>query len=63
MQIFTPQTDYMLILNLGDGRGILWKKKFIWNGRLAFLLKDYIDRKFMKKFQVSGEREESDEII
>ncbi len=63
MQIFTPQTEYMLILNVGDGRGILWKKKFIWDGRLAFLLKDYIDRKFMKKFQVSGERAESEEII
>ena len=63
MQIFTPQKDYMLIFNMGDGRGILWKKKFIWNGRLAFFLKDYIDRKFMRKFQVSGEREESDEII
>jgi NADH dehydrogenase FAD-containing subunit len=63
MQIFTPQKDYMLIFNMGDGRGILWKKKFIWNGRLAFLLKDHIDRKFMRKFQVSGEREESDEIM
>jgi NADH dehydrogenase FAD-containing subunit len=63
MQIFTPQEDYMLIFNMGDGRGILWKKKFIWNGRLPFLLKDHIDRKFMREFQVSGEREESDEII
>ena len=63
MQIFTPQKDYMLIFNMGNGRGIFWRKKFIWNGRLAFLLKDYIDRKFMRKFQVSGEREEPDEII
>ena len=63
MQIFTPQKDYMLIFNMGNGRGIFWKKKFIWNGRLPFLLKDYIDRKFMRKFQVSGEREEPDEII
>jgi NADH dehydrogenase FAD-containing subunit len=63
MQIFTPQKDYMLIFNMGNSRGIFWRKKFIWNGRLAFLLKDYIDRKFMRKFQVSGEREEPDEII
>ena len=27
-------------------------------GRLAFLLKDYIDRKFMQKSQVSGEMNE-----
>jgi NADH dehydrogenase FAD-containing subunit len=58
MQTFVPQKDYMLIFNMGNGRGILWKKNFVWEGRLAFLLKDYIDRKFMRKFQVSGEREE-----
>jgi NADH dehydrogenase FAD-containing subunit len=60
MQPFIPQRDYMLIFNMGNGRGILWKKNFVWEGRLAFLLKDYIDRKFMKKFQVSGEREEKE---
>ena len=55
MQTFQPQKDYMLIFNMGNGRGILWKKNWVWEGRLAFLLKDYIDRKFMKKFQVAGE--------
>ena len=55
MKIFSPQKDYLLILNMGNGRGILWKKDFIWEGRLSFFLKDFIDRKFMKKFQVSGE--------
>jgi NADH dehydrogenase FAD-containing subunit len=55
MDIFRPQKDYMLILNMGDGRGILWKKTFVWEGRLSFLLKNMIDRRFMKKFQVSGE--------
>ena len=60
MQVFDPQKEFMLILNLGNGRGLLWRKNFVWEGRLAFLLKDYIDRKFMKKFQVSGEREESE---
>ena len=57
---FVPQRDYMLIFNMGNGRGILWKKNFVWEGRLAFLLKDTIDRKFMQKFQVSGEREEKE---
>ena len=55
MKAFMPQKDYMLIFNMGNGRGILWKRNFVWEGRLAFLLKDYIDRKFMRKFQVSGE--------
>jgi NADH dehydrogenase FAD-containing subunit len=61
MEVFEPQREFMLILNLGNGRGLLWRKNFVWEGRLAFLLKDYIDRKFMKKFQVSGEREEPEE--
>jgi NADH dehydrogenase FAD-containing subunit len=58
MKTFMPQKDYMLIFNMGNGRGILWKKNFVFEGRLAFLLKDYIDRKFMKKFQVAGEADE-----
>jgi hypothetical protein len=33
------------------GRGILHKKWLTLGGRLAFIIKDYIDRKFMKKFQ------------
>ncbi|MFA4904091.1 MAG: FAD-dependent oxidoreductase [Desulfobaccales bacterium] len=57
---FHPQDDYLLIFNLGDGRGIFRRKSWVWNGRLAFILKDYIDRKFMRKFQISGELQESD---
>ena len=60
MKPFMPQKDYMLIFNMGNGRGILWKKNFVWQGRLAFLLKDYIDRKFMRKFQVAGEADEEE---
>jgi NADH dehydrogenase FAD-containing subunit len=56
MMTFTPQSHYMLIFNLGNNKGILWKKKLVWHGRIAFLLKDYIDRKFMRTFQVSGEQ-------
>jgi NADH dehydrogenase FAD-containing subunit len=60
MKPFVPQKDYMLIYNMGNGRGILWKKNFVWQGRLPFLLKDYIDRKFMRKFQVAGEADEGE---
>jgi hypothetical protein len=49
---------------MGNGKGIFWKKNWVWQGRLAFFLKDYIDRKFMKTFQVSGElTEKSEDII
>lgn len=52
---FDPGGSYLLILNMGDGRGIFWKNRFVIDGRLALLLKDYIDRRFMRKHQVSGE--------
>ena len=51
----TPRGVFLQILNLGDGRGVGWRKGLVMNGRLAFRLKNYIDRRFMKKFQVSGE--------
>ena len=56
---FDPGGRFLLIMNMGDGKGILWKGDWAWDGRIAFLLKDYIDRRFMRKFQLSGEREES----
>jgi NADH dehydrogenase FAD-containing subunit len=61
MLTFDPQSHFLLIFNMGDGRGILWKKNWVWESRLALLLKDYIDRKFMSKFQVSGELDEKNE--
>lgn len=48
---FEPGGEYLLIFNLGDGTGILHKWKIGFGGRLAFTIKDYIDKKFMKKFQ------------
>ena len=50
-QVFNHQGDYLLIFNLGDGSGIFYKKPILFGGRLAFLIKDYIDRKFMRRFQ------------
>jgi hypothetical protein len=36
---------------MGGGKGVLRKNWLTFDGRLAFIIKDYIDRKFMKKFQ------------
>jgi NADH dehydrogenase FAD-containing subunit len=58
MMTFEAQKFFLLILNMGNGQGIFWKKNWVWQSRLAFLLKDYIDRKFMRKFQISGELNE-----
>ena len=60
MKPFEPQDQYLLIFNVGGGKGIFWKQNWIWKGRLAFYLKDYIDRKFMREFQVSGEPDEEE---
>ena len=55
LEAFQPQDIYLLIYNLGNGTGIFYRGSWVWKGRLIFFLKDYIDRKFMRKFQVSGE--------
>jgi len=56
LQSYTPQRDYLLIFNLGDGRGLLHRNGLVVDGRPAFRLKDWIDRRFMRRFQVSGEQ-------
>ena len=48
---FNPGGAYLLIFNLGDQTGILHKWSILFGGRLAFIVKDYIDRKFMRTFQ------------
>lgn len=57
LKVFEPQADYLLIFNLGDGRGIFRRRGWVWDGRPAFWLKDRIDRRFMRKFQLAGESE------
>jgi NADH dehydrogenase FAD-containing subunit len=51
LQPFSPGGDYLLIFNLGEGRGVLHKRWLTFGGRLAFRIKDYIDRRFMRRFQ------------
>jgi len=48
---FEPGGDYLLIFNLGEGCGVLRKSWLTFGGKPAFLIKDFIDRRFMKKFQ------------
>jgi NADH dehydrogenase FAD-containing subunit len=48
---YRPQEKYMLIFNMGDGKGLLWKGGFACLNRPSFWLKDYIDRKFMREFK------------
>jgi len=50
MQRFVPQREFLIILNLGRA-GLLVRKPFVMKGRFAFLLKRWIDRRFVRGFQ------------
>ena len=51
---FEPQARYLWIMNLGDGTGLAMRGNRFWQGRLAFRLKDWIDRRFLAAYRPSG---------
>ena len=51
LQDFSPGGGYLLIFNLGNGLGVLRKNWFQLSGKVAFFIKDWIDKKFIKEFQ------------
>jgi len=51
LEKFQPGGKYLLIYNLGDGEGVLSKWFITFSGKLAFYIKDRIDRRFIKAFQ------------
>ena len=55
---FRPQRRFLLIINLGDGTGLATWGPLYWHGRLAFRLKDRIDRRFLAEYQEAGGRVE-----
>ena len=46
-----PQRHCLLILNLGNGEGLLRWRGLHWRGRIAFRLKQYLDRAFLRRFR------------
>lgn len=48
---FSPQKDYLLAFNMGDGTAVVRWKSLVFDGKIGFALKDYLDRRFMKMFQ------------
>jgi NADH dehydrogenase FAD-containing subunit len=58
LQSFRPNDVYLLLFNLGNGQAIYWRNSQVWSGRLLFAFKNFLDKKFMRKFQVSGELDE-----
>jgi selenide,water dikinase len=54
LRAYRPQRDFLSLLNLGDGHAIGTKWGFAAEGRRLFALKDWIDRRFVRRFQVLG---------
>ncbi len=51
---YAPQSDFLALLNLGDGTamGAKWGRSI--EGRWVMRLKDWIDRRFMRRFQLTS---------
>ena len=54
LRAYRPQRGFLSLLNLGDGRAIGTKWGLAAEGNLLFTLKDWIDRRFVRRFQVLG---------
>ena len=52
LRAYRPQRDFLSLLNLGDGGAIGSKWGAAVEGRAVFALKDWIDRRFVRRFQV-----------
>ncbi|MGF9758561.1 FAD-dependent oxidoreductase [Microvirga sp. 0TCS3.31] len=52
LETYIPQRDHLLLIATGDGRAIGGRGRFLaFGGRLAWRLKDFIDRRFMRRFE------------
>jgi NADH dehydrogenase FAD-containing subunit len=51
---YRPQRDFLSLLNLGDGTAVASKWGAAARGRWAFRLKDWIDRRFVRRLQVAA---------
>jgi len=52
---YTPQSDFLTLLNLGDGTALGAKKGLAFQGAWVMKLKDWIDRRFMRRFQIGSD--------
>ena len=49
---YTPQGDFLMLLNAGDGTAIGTKWGFSFEGRWVMRWKDHIDKAFMREYQM-----------
>ena len=51
LQTFTPQNVFLSILNLGNRRALAYRGGLVWSGRVAWWLKDRIDRRWLAMYR------------
>jgi selenide, water dikinase len=51
LETYTPQRSFLRLLNTGDGRAIGEWRGWSFEGRLAWQLKTWIDRRFVSRFR------------
>ncbi len=54
MKSFSPQSDFLKILNTGDGKALLQYRWITAHARWCWKLKTWIDKRFVREFQVTG---------
>ena len=52
LQVYRPQTSFLKLLNMGDGRAVGEWRGISFAGHWVMKLKNYIDRKFMDNYQL-----------
>jgi len=53
-QALFGQSDFLQLLDTGDGKALLQYKSLTFYGRWCWWLKTYIDKLFVKRFQSSA---------
>ena len=52
LESHVPQRDHLVLIGTGDGRAVGGRGRFLaFEGRLAWRLKDWLDRRFMRRFR------------
>ena len=54
MKDFTPQKAFLGLISTGDKYAVLSWRGFASESKTLWTIKDYIDRKWMRKYKVDG---------